>query len=194
MIQDPFFERYITEGLVNFSTDQLDTHLDVVDDHGISRAVQGMAGIYGPTLPAVDSSLDIVSMLDTSNADGCLCPALLYKHSFKNTKHSCALILARGGCSFHEKSVNAQGLANLLVVVDERHTGQPFVRPILKDEEGNPMPVDQGYPAVVFVGGSEAASILHKGEKLVLTRADVAPKIKLLLKDEEVQNIEVNIS
>lgn len=188
-IKDIGYEAFTTQDLITFTpgeTAELEV-MPVTDNSPIHR-VTSTISLHGTPLPRHDLSLDIISMLTTTNSKGCLCPAVL---GYRNTSaaEDTALVMYRGECSFFEKTANAFGTARLIIVVDEDIGSSASIRPTLLDDEGNPMSPNASYPSLVMVQGPVDANFLGKGKTVVVKAPRHEDLTRLLVRGEIVGNV-----
>lgn len=199
VVQDPRYEVYTTPDLVHFSVpSSKDTFLRVTDDNLLVHTIAGRTSLHGTAIPDPERSLMLFSMLNTSNADGCMCPALR-PLSGDQTFEDVAIAVFRGGCSFYEKSMNAFGAARVVIVVDAERTSETAgggggpIRPMLVDDSGRPMASDEAYPSVVSVQGSLSAATLQEGRTVSLLRPSESldERVQMFVRGQVVANMGV---
>lgn len=201
VVQDPRYEVYTTPDLVHFSApSSKDTFLRVTDDNLLVHTIAGWTSLHGTAIPDSERSLMLFSMLNTSNADGCMCPALR-PLAGDQTFEDVAIAVFRGGCSFYEKSMSAFGAARVVIVVDAQGTsetaggggGGGSIRPMLVDDSGRPMASDEAYPSVVSVQGSLSAATLQEGRTVILLRPSESldERVQMFVRGQVVANMGV---
>lgn len=190
LISDPKYAEYSTEGLVKFSAENNVVLTFFASNTTQAPTVNGVISKYGTPLPISDMTLTLHSLLNTSNSNGCSCPALLRDRNIP-AADEVAILVFRGGCSFFEKSANAWGAAGLVIVVDPESEA---IRPALIDDEGVPMPSNGSYPSLLMVPAS-ALNVMQDGNQVTVRSSDLTRQVeRLVIRGEVVDNVRVDLN
>lgn len=190
LILDPKYAEYSTEGLVKFSADDNVLLTFPSSDATQNTCIRGVTSKHGTPLPISDMTLTLYSLLNTSNSNGCSCPALLHKQEIPAVE-DVAILVYRGSCSFFDKCVNAWGAARLVIVVDPESEA---IRPALIDDEGVPMPSNGSYPSLLMVPAS-ALDLKQGRGQVTVKSSELSQKVeRLLIRGEVVDNVRVDLS
>lgn len=187
-IQDPVFDIYTTDDLLRFSEEEITSQIGVMTPDGTEQMISGTCSLHGSALPEQWLTLNVISLLDTTNSYGCDCPAI-FRPTWK--PESTAIIVNRGQCSFYEKCMNSHGLARLIIVLDKYQESR-MTRPTLIDSSGMTMPNDQGFPSLLLVGGNKRALMLSKAQQIrVSSRSNTKSGMKLIVRGDVVSNVAI---